>query len=163
VTPSARYAKRIWHLRGDHWALAGAGRTARSDRAGDQDLPADGDWAERPPLSAYHIRRACEASLRRLKTDHIDFYQMHHVDRSTPWEEIWQVMEQLIREGKITYVGSSNFAGWDIATAQRTGASCNRPGLASASTKAAKAREADVAMCCIHERARWKLSISRPN
>src|SRR5215203_2070451 len=59
-------------------------------------------------LSAYHIRRACEASLRRLQTDHIDLYQMHHVDRATPWEEIWQAMEQLVREGKITYVGSSN-------------------------------------------------------
>ena len=69
-------------------------------------------------LSAYHIRRACEASLKRLKTDHIDLYQMHHIDRNTPWEEIWQAMEQLIREGKISYVGSSNFAGWDIATAQ---------------------------------------------
>jgi aryl-alcohol dehydrogenase-like predicted oxidoreductase len=82
-------------------------------------------------LSAYHIRRACEASLRRLKTDHIDLYQMHHVDRSTPWEEIWQAMEQLIREGKITYVGSSNFAGWDIATAQCAAASRNLLGLAS--------------------------------
>jgi aryl-alcohol dehydrogenase-like predicted oxidoreductase len=76
-------------------------------------------------LSAYHIRRACEASLRRLKIDHIDLYQMHHIDRATPWEEIWRVMEQLIREGKITYVGSSNFAGWDIATAQCTAASRN--------------------------------------
>ncbi len=82
-------------------------------------------------LSAYHIRRACEASLKRLKTDHIDLYQMHHIDRSTPWEEIWQAMEQLIREGKITYVGSSNFAGWDIATAQLTAASRNMLGLAS--------------------------------
>ena len=82
-------------------------------------------------LSAYHIRRACEASLRRLKTDHIDLYQMHHVDRATPWEEIWQAMEQLIHEGKITYVGSSNFAGWDIATAQCTAASRNLLGLAS--------------------------------
>jgi aryl-alcohol dehydrogenase-like predicted oxidoreductase len=82
-------------------------------------------------LSAYHIRRACEASLRRLKTDHIDLYQMHHIDRTTPWEEIWQAMEQLIREGKITYVGSSNFAGWDIATAQCTAASRNFLGLAS--------------------------------
>jgi aryl-alcohol dehydrogenase-like predicted oxidoreductase len=82
-------------------------------------------------LSAYHIRRACEASLRRLKTDHIDLYQMHHVDRATPWEEIWQAMEQLIREGKITYVGSSNFAGWDIATAQCAAASRNLLGLAS--------------------------------
>jgi aryl-alcohol dehydrogenase-like predicted oxidoreductase len=82
-------------------------------------------------LSAYHIRRAFEASLRRLRTDHIDLYQMHHVDRVTPWDEIWQAMEQLIREGKITYVGSSNFAGWDIATAQCTAASRNLLGLAS--------------------------------
>jgi len=82
-------------------------------------------------LSAYHIRRACEASLKRLKTDHIDLYQMHHVDRTTPWEEIWQAFEQLIREGKITYVGSSNFAGWDIATAQCTAASRHLLGLAS--------------------------------
>ncbi len=82
-------------------------------------------------LSAYHIRRACEASLRRLKTDHIDLYQMHHIDRATPWEEIWQAMEQLIREGKISYVGSSNFAGWDIATAQCAAASRNALGLAS--------------------------------
>lgn len=82
-------------------------------------------------LSAYHIRRACEASLKRLKTDHIDLYQMHHIDRATPWEEIWQAMEQLIREGKITYVGSSNFAGWDIATAQMTAAARHTLGLAS--------------------------------
>lgn len=82
-------------------------------------------------LSAYHIRRACEASLKRLKADHIDLYQMHHIDRATPWEEIWQAMEQLIREGKITYVGSSNFAGWDIATAQCTASSRNLLGLAS--------------------------------
>lgn len=71
-------------------------------------------------LSAYHLKRACEASLRRLQTDHIDLYQMHHVDRATPFEEIWQAMDQLVAEGKITYVGSSNFAGWDVATAQLT-------------------------------------------
>lgn len=82
-------------------------------------------------LSAYHIRRACDASLRRLKTDHIDLYQMHHIDRATPWEEIWQAMEQLIREGKITYVGSSNFAGWDIATAQMSANACHMLGLAA--------------------------------
>ena len=69
-------------------------------------------------LSAYHIRKACEGSLRRLRTDVIDLYQMHHVDRSTPWEEIWQAMEQLVREGKILYAGSSNFAGWQIVQAQ---------------------------------------------
>jgi aryl-alcohol dehydrogenase-like predicted oxidoreductase len=82
-------------------------------------------------LSAYHIRRACEASLRRLQTDHIDLYQMHHVDRATPWDEIWQAMEQLVREGKITYVGSSNFAGWDIALAQSAAAARRFLGLTS--------------------------------
>jgi aryl-alcohol dehydrogenase-like predicted oxidoreductase len=75
------------------------------------------DWPNHGKLSALHIRHACEDSLRRLQTDHIDLYQMHHVDRSTPWEEIWQAMEQLVREGKVLYVGSSNFAGWHIAQA----------------------------------------------
>jgi len=77
-----------------------------------------GTWPNESRLSAYHIKRACEESLRRMKTDHIDLYQMHHIDRDTPWEEIWQAMEQLVREGKILYVGSSNFAGWHIAQAQ---------------------------------------------
>ena len=82
-------------------------------------------------LSAYHIRRACEASLRRLQTDHIDLYQMHHVDRETPWEEIWQAMEQLVREGKVLYVGSSNFAGWHIAQAQSAATARHFLGLVS--------------------------------
>ncbi len=69
-------------------------------------------------LSAYHIRKACEDSLRRLHTDRIDLYQMHHIDRETPWEEIAQAFEQLQREGKVLYVGSSNFAGWHLATCQ---------------------------------------------
>jgi aryl-alcohol dehydrogenase-like predicted oxidoreductase len=69
-------------------------------------------------LSAYHIRRACEESLQRLKTDHIDLYQMHHVDRTAPWEEIWQAMEQLVQQGKVIYTGSSNFAALHIAQAQ---------------------------------------------
>jgi len=68
-------------------------------------------------LSAYHIRKACEDSLKRMKTDHIDLYQMHHIDRNTPWEEIYQAMEQLIKEGKIIYVGSSNFAAWNLTEA----------------------------------------------
>jgi aryl-alcohol dehydrogenase-like predicted oxidoreductase len=74
-------------------------------------------WPNEGKLSARHIKRACEDSLRRLRTDHIDLYQMHHVDRETGWDEIWQAMEQLVREGKIVYVGSCNFAGWHIATA----------------------------------------------
>ncbi|MGD6751974.1 aldo/keto reductase [Streptomyces sp. BH105] len=82
-------------------------------------------------LSAYKIRKAAEDSLRRLQTDHIDLYQMHHIDRSTPWEEIWQAMEQLVREGKVTYIGSSNFAGWQIATAQNAATHRNFMGLVS--------------------------------
>ncbi len=77
-----------------------------------------GEWPNQSRLSALNIKRACEGSLRRLQTDHIDLYQMHHIDRATPWEEIWQAMEQLVREGKVIYVGSSNFAGWHIAKAQ---------------------------------------------
>src|SRR5438067_374846 len=77
-----------------------------------------GDGPNDARLSALHIRRACDESLRRLNTDHIDLYQMHHIDRHTPWEELWQAMEQLYRAGKILYVGSSNFAGCHIAQAQ---------------------------------------------
>jgi aryl-alcohol dehydrogenase-like predicted oxidoreductase len=77
-----------------------------------------GDWPNQARLSALHIKRACEASLRRLQTECIDLYQMHHVDRDTPWDEIWQAMEQLVREGKILYVGTSNFSGWQLAQAQ---------------------------------------------
>lgn len=69
-------------------------------------------------LSAFNIRQAVEGSLRRLQTDHIDLYQFHHIDRETPWEEIWQAMELLVQQGKVLYVGSSNFAGWQIAQAQ---------------------------------------------
>jgi aryl-alcohol dehydrogenase-like predicted oxidoreductase len=76
-----------------------------------------GNGINEAKLSAYNIRKACEDSLKRLQTDHIDLYQMHHIDRDTPWEEIYQAMEQLVREGKILYAGSSNFAAWNIAEA----------------------------------------------
>ena len=56
-------------------------------------------------LSARHIQMACDASLKRLGVEHIDLYQMHHIDRSAPIEEIWQAMDRLISQGKITYVG----------------------------------------------------------
>lgn len=82
-------------------------------------------------LSACHIRQACEKSLRRLRTDHIDLYQMHHIDRDTPWDEVWQAMEQLVHEGKVIYVGSSNFAGWQIATANQLAMRRNFLGLVS--------------------------------
>ena len=90
-----------------------------------------GDGPNDRRLSAYHIKRACEESLRRLQTDHIDLYQMHHVARDTPWEEIWQAMEQLVREGKVLYVGSSNFAGIHIVQAQWAAAERHFLGLVS--------------------------------
>ena len=80
-------------------------------------------------LSAYHIRQACEGSLRRLRTDHIDLYQMHHIDRDTPWDELWQAMEVLVQQGKVLYVGSSNLAGWQIAQASATAAARHFLGL----------------------------------
>ena len=82
-------------------------------------------------LSAKHIREACEGSLKRLKTDYIDLYQMHHVDRATSWEEIWQAMELLVQQGKVLYVGGSNFAGWHIAQAQEKAKARHFLGLVS--------------------------------
>ncbi|MGC3974674.1 MAG: aldo/keto reductase [Nitrospira sp.] len=90
-----------------------------------------GDWPNESRLSARHIKQACEGSLRRLNTDYLDLYQMHHIDRDCPWEEIWQAMEQLCREGKVLYVGSSNFAGWHIAQAQELAKSRHFLGLIS--------------------------------
>ncbi|MEX2143929.1 MAG: aldo/keto reductase [Anaerolineales bacterium] len=88
-----------------------------------------GAWPNQRRLSAVHIRQACEESLRRLQTDHIDLYQMHHIDRTTPWEEIWQAMEVLVYQGKVLYAGSSNFAGWHIAQAQAAAQARNFMGL----------------------------------
>ncbi len=89
------------------------------------------DWPNMSRLSARHIRDACDDSLRRLQTDHIDLYQMHHVDRDTPWDEIWQAMDLLVAQGKIIYVGSSNFAGWHITAAVETARRRGSLGLVS--------------------------------
>jgi aryl-alcohol dehydrogenase-like predicted oxidoreductase len=112
------------------WLAQGGGRRERIVLATKLYQPM-GTGPNDRHLSAYHIRKACEESLRRLQTDQIDLYQMHHIDRATPWEEIWQAMEQLVREGKVLYVGSSNFAGWDIATAQQIAAQRHFVGLTS--------------------------------
>ena len=90
-----------------------------------------GDWPNQSRLSALNIRRACEASLRRMQTDHIDLYQMHHVDRDAPWDEIWQAMDVLVQQGKVLYVGSSNFAGWHIVKANEAARRRNSLGLVS--------------------------------
>lgn len=89
------------------------------------------DWPNDTFLSARNIRNACEGSLRRLQTDHIDLYQMHHIDRATPWDEIWEAFDVLRTQGKVLYFGSSNFAGWHIAQGQEAALRRNRLGLVS--------------------------------
>jgi len=112
------------------WLAQGGGRRDRIVLA-TKVCDVMGDRPNESRLSAYHIRRACEESLRRLQTDRIDLYQMHHIDRETPWEEIWQAMERLVLEGKVIYVGSSNFAGWHIAQAQCAAGARHFMGLVS--------------------------------
>ncbi len=112
-----------------------------------------GEWPNENRLSALHIKKACEDSLKRLQTDYIDLYQMHHIDRSTPWEEIWQAMEQLVREGKVLYIGSSNFAGWHIAQANEIAKQRNFLGLVSEQSLYnlnARTIEMDVIPACEH-------------
>jgi aryl-alcohol dehydrogenase-like predicted oxidoreductase len=112
------------------WFAQGGGRRERTVIAtkvyGDM-----GDWPNTSRLSALHIRRACEGSLRRLQTDYIDLYQMHHIWRDAPWEEVWEAMEVLRQQGKVIYFGSSNFAGWHIAQAQERAAARHFLGLVS--------------------------------
>jgi aryl-alcohol dehydrogenase-like predicted oxidoreductase len=112
------------------WFAQGGGRRERTVIA-TKLYGGMGDWPNESRLSALHIRRACDASLKRMQTDYIDLYQMHHVDRDAPWEEIWQAMEVLVQQGKVIYVGSSNFAGWHIARANEIAKSRHFLGLTS--------------------------------
>ena len=112
------------------WLAQGGGRREKTVLA-TKMYGSMGDWPNQTFLSALNIRQACDASLTRLQTDHIDLYQMHHVDLSTPWEEIWEAMSVLRQQGKITYVGSSNFGGWHIAKAQEAAARRGALGLVS--------------------------------
>ncbi|MCF3103965.1 aldo/keto reductase [Streptomyces roseoverticillatus] len=93
--------------------------------------PDGADWPNHDRLSAVNIRRAVDASLKRLQTDHIDLYQFHHVDRATPWDEIWQAIDVLVQQGKIVYAGSSNHAGWHIAQANEAARRRGSLGLVS--------------------------------
>jgi len=90
-----------------------------------------GDWPNQNRLSALSIRQAVEGSLKRMQTDYIDLYQFHHIDRLTPWEEIWQACETLVAQGKVLYVGSSNFAGWHISKANEAAKARHFMGLVS--------------------------------
>jgi aryl-alcohol dehydrogenase-like predicted oxidoreductase len=89
------------------------------------------DWPNDGGLSARHIRAACDESLRRMQTDHVDLYQMHHIDRTAPWDEVWQAMDVLVQQGKVIYVGSSNFAGWHIVQANEAAKARGSLGLVS--------------------------------
>lgn len=112
-----------------------------------------GEWPNQQRLSALHIRKACEDSLRRLKTDYIDLYQMHHIDTDAPWEEVWQAMDVLVQQGKVVYVGSSNFGGWHIAQAQEAARHRNFMGLVSEQSLynlAARTIELEVVPSCRH-------------
>lgn len=113
-----------------HWLAQGGGRRDKIVLA-TKVYGKMGDGPNDSRLSAYHIRLAVEGSLKRLQTDHIDLYQFHHIDLETPWEEIWQAVERLVQEGKVTYVGSSNFAGWQLAHAQGIAKSRHFLGLVS--------------------------------
>jgi NDP-hexose C3-ketoreductase / dTDP-4-oxo-2-deoxy-alpha-D-pentos-2-ene 2,3-reductase len=112
------------------WFDLGGGRREKTVLATKVYLPM-GDWPNDSGLSALNIRRACDASLRRLRTDCIDVYQMHHIDRATPWEEIWEAFGILRQQGKVLYAGSSNFAGWHLAQAQEAARSRHYLGLVS--------------------------------
>ena len=103
------------------WFAQGGGRREKVV-LGTKVFNAMSDWPNDSGLSARHIIASCEDSLRRMGTEWIDLFQMHHVDRHAPWDEVWQAMETLTQQGKIRYVGSSNFAGWHIAEAQETAA-----------------------------------------
>ncbi|MFI0424840.1 aldo/keto reductase [Spongiactinospora sp. 9N601] len=99
------------------WFAQGGGRREKTVVATKVYQP-ESEWPNDSRLSARRIRLACDASLKRLQTDHIDIYQAHHIDRDTPFEEFWEAMEVLRQQGKILYAASSNFAGWHIAKAQ---------------------------------------------
>ncbi|MER6029986.1 aldo/keto reductase [Streptomyces sp. NPDC001851] len=112
------------------WFAAGGGRREKTVLATKVYLPT-GQWPNDGFLSALNIRRAADASLKRLGTDYIDLLQMHHIDRNTPWEEIWEAFTVLRQQGKVLYFGSSNFAGWHLAQAQEAARSRHFLGLVS--------------------------------
>jgi aryl-alcohol dehydrogenase-like predicted oxidoreductase len=82
-------------------------------------------------LSRHHLIEACEASLRRLQTDHVDLYQVHEWDGQTPLEETLGALDHLLQSGKVRYVGCSNFAGWQVMKALGVAARTGLPSFVS--------------------------------
>ncbi|MFI0777866.1 aldo/keto reductase [Streptomyces sp. NPDC021212] len=112
------------------WFARGGGRREKTV-LGTKVFNPMSDWPNDSGLSARHIIASCEDSLRRMGTDWIDLFQMHHVDLHAPWDEVWQAMETLTQQGKVRYVGSSNFAGWHISEAQEAAARRHFLGIVS--------------------------------
>jgi aryl-alcohol dehydrogenase-like predicted oxidoreductase len=139
------------------WFAQGGGRrdyvVIATKVFGMMDRPGRPDPNQDRGLSARKIMRNCEASLRRLQTDRIDLYQLHHIDRLCPVDEWLGAMQTLQRQGKIYYVGSSNFAGWDLATACTTASLRSQPGLVSEQSLynlASRTVELEVIPACRH-------------
>lgn len=116
------------------WFAQGGGRREKVVLAtkvyGDMEDETDGP-NQKGGLSAYKIRRHLDHSLKRLQTDHVELYQMHHIERHAPWEEIWGVFESLVNQGKTYYIGASNFAGYHLALAQAEAEKLHFLGLVS--------------------------------
>jgi len=133
------------------WLAQGGGRRERIVLATKVYAPMTNEPNRRAGLSSYKIKREVRDSLRRLQTDHIDLYQMHHVDRTVPWDELWSAFEDLIGAGDVVYVGSSNFAGWDLAHAQGYARERGIVGLVSEQHKyslVCRQPELEVLPCC---------------
>jgi aryl-alcohol dehydrogenase-like predicted oxidoreductase len=116
------------------WFAKGGGRREKVVLA-TKVFSGSNEWPNKFGLSAWHIREAVDRSLTKLQTDHIDLYQLHHIDRHAPWEEIWQALDTLIRQGKVVYVGSSNFPAWNIVLGQETARRLGMYGIISDQTK----------------------------
>ncbi|HEY9075308.1 MAG TPA: aldo/keto reductase [Anaerolineaceae bacterium] len=95
----------------------------------DADIP-----NEKNGISAYKVRRHAADSLRRLKTDRIDLYQVHHIDRTISGEEFWGMFDRLIADGDVLYMGTSNFPGWGLAKFQMIAWQRGAVGLVSEQT-----------------------------
>ena len=98
------------------------------------EMPEPDVTNSRPGISAYKVRKHAADSLQRLQTDHIDLYQVHHIDRRITGEEFWETFERLVAQGDVLYVGTSNFPGWGLAKFQMQALQRGSMGLVSEQT-----------------------------
>jgi aryl-alcohol dehydrogenase-like predicted oxidoreductase len=110
------------YARGRSEEILGEALEGRRDRVllATKARMAMGDGPNDAGLSRQHLIESCEASLRRLRTDHIDLYQVHEWDGQTPLQETLETLDDLVRAGKVRYVGCSNYSGWQLMKALGT-------------------------------------------